>query len=159
MGLDTSHDCWHGAYSAFMQWRCGIAKAAGLPPLQFMEGFYEYMDISHEDASAAVQALGFAQEHKWARELLQAFYFRGNFPIKWECLKPSPLHTLLNHSDCDGIIPASECAAIADALEALLPALPKDDVGGHIDNWRKKTRSFIDGLRLAAKKNEDVDFD
>lgn len=21
MGLDTSHDCWHGAYSAFTRWR------------------------------------------------------------------------------------------------------------------------------------------
>jgi hypothetical protein len=22
MGLDTSHDCWHGPYSQFMRWRC-----------------------------------------------------------------------------------------------------------------------------------------
>lgn len=24
MGLDTSHDCWHGSYSAFMAWRCEL---------------------------------------------------------------------------------------------------------------------------------------
>ena len=39
MGLDTSHDCWHGAYSSFMQWRKAIAKAAGYPALKEMEGF------------------------------------------------------------------------------------------------------------------------
>ena len=41
MGLDTTHDCWHGAYSAFMRWRQEIARIAGLPPLDLMEGFYE----------------------------------------------------------------------------------------------------------------------
>jgi hypothetical protein len=29
MGLDTSHDCWHGAYSAFMRWRSELCRAAG----------------------------------------------------------------------------------------------------------------------------------
>lgn len=40
MGLDTSHDCWHGAYSAFMRWRQAVAKAAGIGNLNLMEGFY-----------------------------------------------------------------------------------------------------------------------
>jgi hypothetical protein len=44
MGLDTTHNCWHGAYSAFMRWRQEIAKAAGLPPLDLMEGFFTSMD-------------------------------------------------------------------------------------------------------------------
>lgn len=30
MGLDTTHDCWHGAYSAFHRFRHGIARAIGL---------------------------------------------------------------------------------------------------------------------------------
>jgi len=38
MGLDTTHDCWHGAYSAFHRWRVEIAAAAGLN-LQAMAGF------------------------------------------------------------------------------------------------------------------------
>lgn len=158
MGLDTSHGCWSGAYSAFMRWRCEIAKAAGLPPLQWMEGFYRWNDITLEDASATVKALGFAQEHEWASELLQAFYCGGNLPIKWECLKPSALHALLNHSDCEGDIPASKCADIADALEAVLPALPDGSGGGHIGDWREKTQAFIAGLRLAAKNGENVVF-
>jgi hypothetical protein len=123
-----------------------------------MEGFYGYTDITHDDVSAAVQTLGFDEKHKWASVLLQALYFGGNLPIQWKCLKPSPLHALLNHSDCDGDIPASKCASIADALEALLPALPEGSGGGHIGVWREKTQLFIAGLRLAAKKGENVEF-
>ena len=26
MGLDCSHGCWHGAYSAFMRWRAKLAR-------------------------------------------------------------------------------------------------------------------------------------
>ena len=39
MGLDTTHDCWHGAYSAFHRWRTKLAEVAGLPPLDSMTGF------------------------------------------------------------------------------------------------------------------------
>ena len=123
-----------------------------------MEGFYNWTGITPEEASAAVHALGFAQEHKWASDLLSAFHFGGNLPIKWECLKPSPLHALLNHSDCDGYIPAAECAGIAEALEALLSALPDGSGGGHIGDWREKTRAFISGLRLASENGESVEF-
>jgi len=38
MGLDTSHDAWHGAYSAFMRWRTEIARCIDVPagePLDF----------------------------------------------------------------------------------------------------------------------------
>lgn len=38
MGLDTSHDCWHGPYSSFHKWRVEIARAAGID-LDAMEGF------------------------------------------------------------------------------------------------------------------------
>lgn len=34
MGLDTTHDCWHGAYSAFHRWRCAVAKASGIEDLE-----------------------------------------------------------------------------------------------------------------------------
>ena len=158
MGLDVSHDCWHGAYSAFMRWRCAVAKAAGMPPLQLMEGFYRYSDITPDEASAAVKSIGYLEENTWARELLIAFCHEGNFPIKWESLKPSPLHKLLNHSDCDGEIQAEDCSDIAQALEDILPRLPEGDGGGHIGNWRVKTQSFIDGLRFAASKGEHVTF-
>ena len=92
MGLDTTHDCWHGAYSAFMRWRQKIAEVAGFGNLDDYAGF----DGEKE------------------------------FP-------DHPLTPLLSHSDCDGEIAVSECAAMADALEALLPALKiAENGGGHI---------------------------
>lgn len=39
MGLDTTHDCWHGAYSAFMRWRLKLAEVAGLGDLYGYQGF------------------------------------------------------------------------------------------------------------------------
>lgn len=158
MGLDITHECWHGAYSAFMRWRCEIAKVAGLPPLQWMEGFYDWTDITRDEASAAVDAIGFEPEHTWARNIISAFYCGGNLPIKWDCLKSSPLHALLNHSDCDGEIQSDQCAVIASALELILPKLPEGNGGGYIGDWREKTKAFIDGLRLAAQRGENVRF-
>ena len=145
MGLDTSHDAWHGAYSAFMRWRQKIAQAAGLPPLELMEGFFEpdsYRDPFREYAKA------------WP-DLAKAFY--GSLPIKWECLRPDPLYVLLSHSDRDGEIVASDCGPIADRLEQLMPLL-KGDGGGHIGDYRDKTEQFIKGLRKASKAGEPLDF-
>lgn len=71
-----------------------------------------------------------------------------------------PLSILLYHSDCDGIIEASDCAPIADRLESLLPALKTADKANPriIMNYESKTRQFIEGLREASANNEDVDF-
>jgi len=33
MGLDTTHDAWHGPYSKFARWRRALAEAAGMPEL------------------------------------------------------------------------------------------------------------------------------
>jgi len=149
MGLDCSHDAWHGAYSAFNRWREELASVAGYPPLCLMDGFYDSTDFG---------TLYFAQNisdnlYNRKRQDLQ----RG-LPIKWECLKPSALHELLNHSDCDGEIPADRCASIADALEALIPLLPTGDAPGHIGNWRDKTAAFVAGLRAAATAGEPLGF-
>ena len=141
MGLDTSHGCWHGAYPAFGRWREEIARAAGLPPLEFMEGFYD-------EGSVFWDSCGRRDVSRLAEDL----------PIRWDCLRPSPLFTLLHHSDCEGEIAWEECAAIADALEELLPKLPTEEDGGHFGDWRETTQGFIDGLRLAAECQENVEF-
>jgi hypothetical protein len=39
MGLDTSHDCWHGAYSAFNRFRTKLAEVAGYGKLDDYDGF------------------------------------------------------------------------------------------------------------------------
>ncbi len=38
MGLDTSHDCWHGAYSAVTRWRNTVAEIAGYPLVEDENG-------------------------------------------------------------------------------------------------------------------------
>ena len=38
MGLDISHDCWHGSYVSFGQWRKRLATSIGID-LESMEGF------------------------------------------------------------------------------------------------------------------------
>ena len=45
MGLDTSHDCWHGPYSAFNDWRVAVARTAGIN-LDWMEGFADADPVS-----------------------------------------------------------------------------------------------------------------
>lgn len=152
MGLDTTHDCWHGAYSDFMRWRMALAEAAGLPPLDLMEGFY--VPVGSPSGLPTFYARGYEQE-----EFCGLRRIDERLPIRWGCLKPSPLHELLYHSDCDGEIPWESCGPIADALEALLPALDKmGGDGGHIGRYGDKTRTFIDGLRRAAEARENVEF-
>ena len=137
MGLDTTHNCWHGSYGTFNSWRRAIAGAAGLPPLDFMEGFYRadrFDDPTstkghHKEAGIAGKSLG--------------------LPIRWDALRPSVLHILLNHSDCEGNLHWDSCAAIADELEALLPKL---------NGWENETQQFIYGLRKASAAKEDVLF-
>lgn len=144
MGLDTTHGCWHGAYSAFGRWRSKLAEVAGLPPLELMAGFWP----------------GLVQ---WMRYVEPTFRpsaddLMARLPIRWECLKPDVLYVLLDHSDCEGELPADVCAPLADRLAELLPLLPNEDDDGHIGDWREKTQQFIDGLRLAASRGEAVEF-
>lgn len=151
MGLDISHNCFSGAYSAFMRLRIAIAHAAGLPPLQLMEGFYD-------DPPPLVPRFTFGEAEE-----------RGDFsdhpllkllPIPWDYFAKDPLAVLLNHSDCDGEIEAKDCAPLADRLEEILPKLPEDG-GGHLTRdggIRAVTEKLIRGLRAAGTAGENVRF-
>ena len=149
MGLNCSHGAWDGSYSAFMRWRTKIAEVAGLPPLELMEGFYKADDYG---------TLYFGQNTNDSIYTNKRARLQETLPIKWDCLKPSALHELLYHSDCDGEIASENCAAIADELEKLIPLLPEGDAGGHIGMWRDKTAKFVAGLRTAAENGEPLDF-
>lgn len=143
MGLDCSHGAWHGAYSAFMRWREKLAEVAGLPPLDLMEGFFR-----PEEELVRVHDMF----KDWGQRRIQ------RLPIQWSCLKRDPLHTLLNHSDCDGSISPRQLKGIARRLQELLPLLPDEDSGGHIGNWREKTQTFIDGCLLAISERKSLLF-
>ena len=165
MGLDVSHGCWSGAYSAFMRWRRQIAKCAGIP-LPLMEGYYvppneEVLEWlrPREGGPLCRSHLGPALTY-WLDDVQSAL------PLSWEPFRwnwrvgfSDPLIVLLNHSDCDGKIDSEDCAHLAERLEGLLPQLRElSDDPGHIGSWVEKTQRFIDGLRLAAAAGEAVEF-
>lgn len=144
MGLDTSHDCWHGAYSAFSRWRNILATAAGYPLEEVKEGHFTY---------SRVVGLNYDIPEK-------RYYGKG-----WKSEIPAvtghnpDLMLLLHlHSDCEGVIKRKHQLLIADRLEELLPKLEEIDGGGHIGNAADKTRQFIAGLRAAHAAHETVDF-
>jgi hypothetical protein len=131
MGLDTSHGCWHGPYSAFQLWRQELARAAGyevVEPLRLGQPYYELPWDQFEDK---------------------------NFLGEWDSIPgDDPLMFLLVHSDCDGVIRPEHGVHLAARLEQLLPLLGES----HVYSMREDTEQFIDGLRKAAAAGEDVDF-
>lgn len=155
MGLDCSHNAWHGAYSDFMRWRQKIAEVAGLPPLELMDGFYNSLDNTcatlYHGINTKKPAFGPDSRPFMA-------HLDERLPISWDCLQPSALHELLSHSDCDGEIAAERCGPIADSLESLVDLLPDEEAGGNIGNWRAKTTQFVSGLRAAAAAGEALRF-
>jgi hypothetical protein len=128
MGLDTSHNCWSGPYSAFNRWRRAVAKAVGID-LERMNGFWN------------------PERNKGQK---------GDKPMEWDELPPRPLHILLNHSDCDGKIESKDCGAVADDLESILDKL--DDRAPFQWSDYGAAQRFIKGLRAAAAAKEDVEF-
>lgn len=160
MGLDCSHGAWHGAYSAFHRWRVQIAAAVGIP-LDFMEGFY-----SDGEDSTGIHLTIRLVAYREAAEVREGAISQADslrrylkpFPLKWETLRPDPLHHLLHHSDCEGEITPKRCAAIAKRLDEVVDLLPDEDQGGHIGNIRDKTRTFAAGCRAAAAANEPLRF-
>jgi hypothetical protein len=140
MGLGTSHDCWHGAYSAFSRWRDKLAVVAG----------YGMQDPTPEE-----QAQGFYRQYvalEWSG------IEEKNFQGEWTRTPSDPLIVLIAHSDCGGVIHPEQAGPLANRLEELLPLLPDECGGGHIGHWREKTQQFIDGLRMASRLGEDVVF-
>lgn len=56
MGLDTSHGCWHGSYSAFNRWRTKIADLIGIR-LDDMRGFGGHVEWPSADTEPLVHLL------------------------------------------------------------------------------------------------------
>jgi len=135
MGLDTTHDAFHGAYSAFNSFRKFVLESIGgsYPPHKdkTLKDDYWYWG---EDS-------GFGSEtHKGLLEFLA-------------------------HSDCDGEISPEMCKVVADELEAILPQIKERaktvEAYGHIlrdGGYVQVTKLFIEGCRLAHERNEPLEF-
>jgi len=139
MGLDTSHNCWHGAYSAFSRWRDQLARAAG----------YEIARVDIGDSFIGMRETVLID---WGHIVDK------NYLGEWDETPPDPLIVLIAHSDCDGVIHPAQAGALADRLAELLPLLPEGEAPGHVRHWRNTTQEFIDGLRAAVEADEDVVF-
>lgn len=165
MGLDVSHDCWHGPYSQFMRWRTWLAAQIGLP-LQLMEGFYEWQwdgknDLSFErDYRPLTQQADGANRGQVWWDTLTAFEPLGR-AISWDAIG-DPLKLLLHHSDCDGRIKWFECRKIAMRLGAVIrkaaddtayPTYSDGDKKGQLiwTHWRNG-RGCYDGMVPATKR-------
>ena len=158
MGLDTSHDCWHGPYSAFMRWREWLADLAGIP-LRLMEGFCEWT-IDDSDLEWAT-SLPFDTRRQCIEDLFRAL--RGRTPLKWKGFEHDPITLLLDHSDCDGEIAWQDAGRIADRIEQLIAGIPDDldalkPARAAYDGNVPAARRWIKGLRDAFAKRENVEF-
>jgi hypothetical protein len=135
MGLDVSHGCWSGAYSAFSRWRNELAVAAGYKVARHANGHVTATLPWDQFTEANLQG-------EWD-------YMPGDDPLIW----------LLAHSDCDGVIHPEQGELLAGRLEQLLPKLDATETVGHIwPHMRGVTEQFIAGLREAAVAGEDVEF-
>ncbi len=179
MGLDTSHNAWHGSYGMFNNWRVWVARQAGLP-LHLMDGFYrwEWEDGDREKISQSFKALwDLAGNDSWLETIKPMQQLGG--PIKWDLIGDHPLRTLLHHSDCEGRIRWWECKGIALELGKILRRVKDDtkevtytagpnagermysswrDGRGTYDGNVPATKRFICGCLDAWKKREDLIF-
>lgn len=145
MGLDTTHDAFHGAYSAFNSLRQEVAACIGgsYPP-HWLRAFNG--ELARDKDGYPIRDLSLDGEKAYFPDGLQ---------------ESSPgMFEFLSHSDCDGEIAPEMCAKVADALEAVLPDMPTRGVG-HIaarGGYREVLRKFIAGCRAAAAKGEPLGF-
>ena len=138
MGLEMSHGCYLGPYSAFNHLRSEIALAAGY------------------DVKAVREVIHDQVVYRGRYELDAESLPPGHELGEWNELPKDPLLILLAHSDSTGFIKAEHCAALADALKPLVAKLV-----GKVDDRNTDAgavRSMIDGLREAAGAGEDVEF-
>lgn len=146
MGLDTTHDCWHGAYSGFGIFRELVGRAAGLPyreaDEQYGDGMRRVLDIDWEQITDDQVAGDWAEPPCINR-------------VGYDPPLTDPVLYLLIHSDCDGKLRCKYLKELKSRLEDLVPRfneLAGDGYGeGRLDR-------FIKGLGDAINKGDDVLF-
>lgn len=149
MGLDTSHDAFRGAYSAFNRFRQEIARAIG--------GSFPPHYVWGEDGSIKEDENGRLIRDTTLEE--RAWYFGDDYS---EETHPG-LFEFMRHSDCDGEISPEMCSVVADELERLIPSVEAlgSQSHGHIaarGGYVEVLKKFIAGCRAAAEEGAPLDF-
>ena len=154
MGLDTTHGCWSGPYSAFGRFREHLQDAAGWPMSEVKDEYgISWRETTRIDWSQITEE---------------------NISGIWDTMPEDPLVVLIAHSDCDGIIPADACGPLADRIEELIPKLGATEKvdpewlaragmseappRAVYDGEQEAAKRFVAGLRLAAAAGEAVEF-
>lgn len=159
MGLDTTHDAFHGGYAGFTIMREALLIAAGhrldteeYPPRCSWNG-----PPNVDDENPAENG----DRAAWNRAELGDID-RDEWP--WD-----PVLYLWAHQDCDGIIKPAMAAAIADRLTELLPKI-EEATKAFAPAWTMEARPadgrnttalverFAKGCRAAADAGENVEF-
>ena len=134
MGLSVSHDAFEGSYKAFNRIRQIVAKAIG--------GSYP----PHEDSEKC------PDEDRWYWET--SIYSHETHP---------GLALFLCQSDSGGEMGWLDAAAVANALEVLLPEIAKHEDGTYahlhgVDGYVGAVKKFIAGCRTAFELKESLRF-
>jgi len=148
MGLDTTHDAFHGGYGSYLILRESLMVAAGYrrskeyPPTYEWDGDPDF-DLPENKAIWDQARMGEIDE--WPFD---------------------PVLFLWAHEDCDGIIKPLIAGQIADRIDELLPKIQAATLTfapAWADSERGRTTStmaiqFMSGLREASLAGEDVEF-
>ena len=127
MGLDTTHGCWHGAYSAFNRFRRAVAASLGAD-----------WDVCHGRKYAGETG----EINRWP-EHWTTTRVRDALLDHYSIDENDPILVLLAHSDCDGTIGPFEAGLLADRLEELEDKIEWEAYHG------STVKGFIEGLRQA----------
>ena len=156
MGLDVSHNCWVGAYSAFNTFRRRIAEIDDRQDdlAQWDNRNDECFLVKDERAGNALMRLEVDDGYEHAGTTATIFDI--------EDLKRDPISFLLWHSDCGGLIPFGLCKPLAHELLSLADRVDEGELcGGHIQangGLKAVLKRFAKGLFLAHKNKESVEF-
>lgn len=135
MGLDTTHNCWHGSYTGFSHWRNMVA--ATIDWKISTDGHYGIP----EDRIPDQQPMG--------------GYPNSVYLGIWSNDPADVIDVLMVHSDCEGIIPHRFTLPLAQRLLQVADRMIEDEV----DQWYiDAARDFASGLMRAHRANEDVEF-
>ncbi len=131
MGLDTTHNCWHGPYGAFARFRIRIAHAVG--------------ETVTDDERAELEL--------WYRD----DFARGiGADGVWDENEPrDPVYVILCHADNEGTIYHRHTRPLADRLDGIRLNLVNEPSANY---FASELLTFANGLRRAHDAVEDVHF-
>jgi hypothetical protein len=151
MGLDTTHDAFHGGYGSYLILREALMHAAGYRQTKDYPPTFEWdgdPDFDLPENKEIWDSARFGEIDNWPFD---------------------PVLFLWAHEDCEGVIRPVIAGQIADRIEDLLPKIhdatlifapawadPQREPAGRTTTTMAK--QFMDGLREASRAGEEVEF-